>query len=587
MTLVRRPWFLVLFFGLLILWTRYPLAPGQLFSWDDINLAYSIGHFDIRASQPQPPGYPLFVVQMRVLYWLRFRRPESILLALGLAGSVAVLVLMVRTGNRIFGGNAGFWASLLFVLHPVFWHSGLVSALRIQLALLSLAVGLSCWRAWRGEPRWVLWSALVLGIGSGVRPEAGPVLFPLWAVCAWRAPVSWRERWQALGAMAAGVLLWLLPAMWASGGPYAFVKTSLDYISDQASGTSGLFGATDLKWQTTFWRLVVWTFCGLLGAAMPAVLSWRRREGWGIGWNRAVFLVLWFVPAFTFAVSVHIEDPGQALGMTVVVALYCGYLVERSLDILAVWISRLHALVLALWALAIGWVLGAHFTVAPILVVWIPLLSLAAGAALKIAQTKNAGYPARWIFIPVLVAPPLFLGATLFHPNMGWYYPPAPSWPNQALAGINNALSLSSFQHIHDTLATDDQTFRQVLRLAAERPGRTNVVWEDGLASWRKTAYYAHDVPLLVLEHRKIRAGSPPVVARWRGPTLEKRLDGAPPLAIQVPAGSRIVWLLNPRTPFYSAVMQNFALTAAGPIWYTDLPAKDDQKLLGEYRLQW
>jgi hypothetical protein len=76
---------------------------------------------------------------------------------------------------------------------------------------------MACWRAWKGETRWVLWSALVLGIGSGVRPEAGPVLLPLWAVCARRAPIPWRERWKALGAMAAGVLLWLLPPMFAFG----------------------------------------------------------------------------------------------------------------------------------------------------------------------------------------------------------------------------------------------------------------------------------------------------------------------------------------------------------------------------------
>jgi hypothetical protein len=54
-----------------------------------------------------------------------------------------------------------------------------------------------------------------------------------------------------------------------------------------------------------------------------------------------------------------------------------------------------------------------------------------------------------------------------------------------------------------------------------------------------------------------------------------------------VPAGSRIVWLLNPRTSFYNAVMQSFPATAAGPIWYTDLPPWDGEKLLGEYRLQW
>ena len=143
MRIFVRPWFQLLFFGLIVLITRYPQAPGQLFTFDDVNLAYSIGHFDIRISQPQPPGYPLFVLQMRVLHWLRFRRPESILLFLALAGSAAALVLLAMLGQRFYGGLAGFFAGCLLVLHPVFWHAGITSALRVQLAVISTVVAWS------------------------------------------------------------------------------------------------------------------------------------------------------------------------------------------------------------------------------------------------------------------------------------------------------------------------------------------------------------------------------------------------------------------------------------------------------------
>src|SRR4051794_34948259 len=109
-SLARRPWFVLILFGLIILATRLPLAPGQLFTFDDVNLAYSIGHFDIRMSQPHPPGYPLFVMEMRLLSWLRFRRAESILLALALLGSIAAILLLFHAGTRIFGRESGFWA---------------------------------------------------------------------------------------------------------------------------------------------------------------------------------------------------------------------------------------------------------------------------------------------------------------------------------------------------------------------------------------------------------------------------------------------------------------------------------------------
>lgn len=305
MRLFGRPWFLLLFFGLLVLISRYPQAPGQLFTFDDVNLAYSVGHFDVRISQPQPPGYPLFVLEMRLLHWLRFKRVESILLFLALAGSIAALVLLGQFGERVFGGLSGFFAACLLLFHPVFWHSGITSALRVQLAVISVAVAWSCWRAWvcegkPGEGRWVLWSAIVLGLCAGVRPETGPLLFPLWAVCAWRAPVTWKDRVLALCAMAAAVAVWLLPAMMASGGPATYVKANLDYIADQGSVSSGLFGALAERWQTTFWRLIAWTGCGLLSWTLPAVLAWKRGEGWAVDRNRLAFLGLWMLPSFFF-----------------------------------------------------------------------------------------------------------------------------------------------------------------------------------------------------------------------------------------------------------------------------------------------
>ena len=87
------------------------MSPGQLLTFDDVNLAYSIGHFDVRVSQPQPPGYPRFVLEMRLLQWLHIRRAEHILLTLGVAASIAALALLMRLGNLMFGGEAGFYAA--------------------------------------------------------------------------------------------------------------------------------------------------------------------------------------------------------------------------------------------------------------------------------------------------------------------------------------------------------------------------------------------------------------------------------------------------------------------------------------------
>ncbi len=606
--------------------------PGQLFTFDDVNLAYSVGHFDVRMSQPHPPGYPLFVMEMRVLSWLHFRRAESILLALALLGSVAALLLASYCGNRIFGGDSGFWAAWILLLHPVFWHSGVTSALRLQLAVVSLAVGACCWNAWLGDRRWVTWSALAVGIGAGIRPETGPLLFPLWAVCALRAPLSWRERSKSLCVMGATVLAWLLPAMLASGGPMNFIRANLDYVSDQASVSSGLFGASGGRWRTSVTQLLVWSFCGTLAWTLPAVLAWRRKDGWNLGRERAAFLALWIVPSLVFAVVVHVEDPGHTLAMVPVVSLLGGYLVNRALETKDAWAPhwRVAALMAATWAflrifegvdpvigllagyllfraLEIGEAWAPRWRVIGLMLAvwaavrildrhddlhalqWLPVLCLAVGLVLKAAPTGKQFYSPRLPAILMLVVPILYINFTYFQ-HRGWYFKGAATTGytaalEQTWADVNSGFALTSLEQIGATLAVDDRTLQETRRLIAERPGKTVVIWERGLTAWRKVAYYSPGVDVVVLEHKKIRGGSPPVIAMWRGPKLERRLPGGTPLRLL--AGTRIVWLLHPQSDFFEVVRQNFPLTQAGPVYSTELPLEGGSRQLGEYELVW
>ncbi len=572
-----RRWAIGLLFTGLVLATRLPLAPGQLFTFDDVNFAYAIGHFDIRISQPQPPGYPLFVMEMRVLSWLRFRRAENILLTLALAGSIAALLLMVYAGNRMMGRHAGFFAALLLALNPVFWHSGVVSALRVQLAVASLAVAICCWRAWQGDRFWVPRSAIVLGLAAGIRPEIGPLLFPLWAVSARRARVKWEDVRFALGAMALAVLAWLAPAMWASGGPAGYVKACLEYLNDQASVTSGVFGAAHPL--ATFWHVVVWTLAILPCCALPAVLAWSRRDGFGIGSSRAAFLALWFLPPFLFACFVHLEDPGQALDMTVAVAVLGGYLFQRALDRTADRISRWQSLLFVCAAITEAWIIDRHD--AAFTVVWTPVLGLVLGVLLLADRTKTQLNPPRLAMALLLLTPAAILNLTMFDAR-GWYYR-GPGFWGETLEEVNSGLALTSAEHIHNTLAIDDHAIRDVKRLAGERPGGVFVVWEHGLAAWRKLAYYAPQIPIAVLEHRHIRGGSPAVIALWKG---ARRIRNPAP-QVTIPPGARIVWLLNSRTEFYGIVQRAFEPQASGSVLYTDLPSGHGSRQLGEYEIAW
>jgi hypothetical protein len=157
-----------------------PLAPRQLFTFHDANLVYAMGHYDVRISQPHAPGCPPFVLAMRILHRLRFKRGAGILLVLAMAGSITALGLLVLIGNRIFGGDPAFRAAWILLLHTVFWHTGVTSAL----AVVCLTAAACCPGAWLGNGQGVKWNSMLLAIGAGIGAETGPLRLPQWGACA-------------------------------------------------------------------------------------------------------------------------------------------------------------------------------------------------------------------------------------------------------------------------------------------------------------------------------------------------------------------------------------------------------------------
>src|SRR5687768_9844897 len=151
-----RP-FLILI-GLFFLLTRILPAVGY-FSIDNVNLALAVENFDPRIHQPQPPGYPLFVMFSRLMNLLVGDVHITFLIISILVCGLCLPLLFGLT-RRIFSLWVAKAATLLFVVNPVFWHAGLDGPLRPNLALFSLIVAYCAWRSWQGEDRFVIWGAL-------------------------------------------------------------------------------------------------------------------------------------------------------------------------------------------------------------------------------------------------------------------------------------------------------------------------------------------------------------------------------------------------------------------------------------------
>lgn len=316
-------------FLILLVSTRWPARPGCLLSFDAANFAFAIEEFNPALHQPQPPGYPLCVLLLKILHLALPNAPDAFFWS-AVVASLAALVFLWLLGDLML--NAGLAAALLLGLHPLLWYSSLAGPVRPFLAAQSTGLALLLWKAWR-EPRAGLWlsvSAFALGASAGFRPEVSVTLGPLLLVAAVRARAVTPRVWLRLVLLSlAGALPWFAYTSFKAGGVGAYLQLLTGYLHAQASGSSILLGAARENWLSMTRDAAVWNLIGVPVFAWVLPWTMRRLKG-AIDSEIALFLALWFLPGFLFQCLVHAASPDHVLA-TVPVACLAGGAALRTL----------------------------------------------------------------------------------------------------------------------------------------------------------------------------------------------------------------------------------------------------------------
>src|SRR5688572_13964534 len=100
------PYLWIAVFGAVLL-TRWPIIHPQLYSFDSVNLALALTDFNPTLNQPQPPGYPVFVLAARSLYPI-FGWPENTFAALQLLISGLALGFLYKLTASLFSTRIAF-----------------------------------------------------------------------------------------------------------------------------------------------------------------------------------------------------------------------------------------------------------------------------------------------------------------------------------------------------------------------------------------------------------------------------------------------------------------------------------------------
>lgn len=515
-----RPGRILLLSLVLVVITRLPFLPAQLVSFDNVNLALALQEFDPAKHQPQPPGYPLFVAAARALLPL-LQTPELTFQVMGLLSAGVSVVLLGLLGGELFSPWVGRAASLLFLVNPVLWFSSVASPLRPHLALVSIGVAYCCWRLWRGDRRFLYPSAVVLGLGSGFRPELLALLFPLWLASAWKSARSVRMLAGPVLALSAASATWITALVLVTGGPVETLRLFGGYFVDQSSQESLVLGGSAMGWTRMVGRLLLWN--GLAWLAAPLVLplvQWRRLADSPL---RAAgpFLALWTLPPLAFQFFFHVAAPGHTLSTIPVFCLLAAVALENSGEQYGIW-----------------------------------------GAA---PRRETVLMLALLLNVLVFIAP-------FEHPARS-----AVGWKRYYYA-LRDAVLYARFETSAGMLQHLENSMRESLARVAELRGAgpvALVVWNGAPMSWRQGTYYVPDLPFCVLDdatapgHLRIQA------VYWRFNRV-LHISSGTPTRVALPSSGRIIWLLNPGSDFQREVARVVPLQAEPPLFYTrrrDLPA--------------
>ena len=351
---MKKDTWIALIFSFLALLLRIPFMSRFLYHWDSVNYALSLERYDVRLHQPHPPGYFLYSMMGKLLDLVVSDANTSLVIISVVFGSFGIGAIYLL-GAKVFDQRTGIFTALLGISSPLHWFESEV-ALNYSLDFFLVSItALLCIAQWRGQHTLWFWSALLLGITTGVRQVDILFLGPLWLLAI--IPLNWKQRISSILVLLVTMLAWLIPMAFLSGG----IAGYLEALTASSSGISSESSFFDIKQLTVnLGRFTIYLAYGLGAALLSLVLGvWAMIRSWKTVLKDTRFLpfILWIIPSTLFFVIIHIRQSGHIMLLLPALFVLAGWSIS-------VWMKSAHRQMTGLVIAGIFVVINAFFFLA-------------------------------------------------------------------------------------------------------------------------------------------------------------------------------------------------------------------------------
>jgi 4-amino-4-deoxy-L-arabinose transferase and related glycosyltransferases of PMT family len=320
---------------ILILITRIPFVSKYLYEWDSVNYALGFEKFDIVHHQPHPPGYIFYIGLGRAVNTL-FNDPNTTMIFISILFSIITVILIYFLAKQMFSRQFAIIASILLVFNPLFWYYGEISTIYPTQAFLATIVAYLSYQVFVGREKFFYPSIIALGIAGGFRQDLIIYMFPLWFFCAFYHKRDPNRLLKAILVLIPSVLVWVIPTMIFSGGYEQYSQASSTLYKIAFPRSSILFGSSIVNQLADIGSYVAWLGLGLTLSGIIIIALFNKYVGKGpkhifrenIRNPKAIFLLLWFLPASIMYLLITLAKPGYMLVFVPALAIVLAYFVE-------------------------------------------------------------------------------------------------------------------------------------------------------------------------------------------------------------------------------------------------------------------